>query len=391
MTALLNESFAAMDALIAVDPDSFSDQELHEMVVDTQRLVSRAAAVRARLMSVWDARRLWADDGSKAPWGRIARECSLHKITAKAEVRRARKLRSMPGTATALAEGKLSVDQADLLGLANQPAIAQLFAEEEQLLLNDVQSCRVTEAQRRVASWIEEAFERIGQDRGDRGHDRRCLYTARTFQGAIDVKGTLEPTAGTEFVNELERLEEQMFEADWAAARAEHGRNALPKHLPRTATQRRHDALIVMARRSRAMVPGSQHPRPLITVLAGYGAFSRICELADGTVVSPGQVVPLLAEADIERIVFDGPSRVIDVGVRRRFFTGALRRAIEVRDRYCQDPSGCDVPAARCHIDHKIPYSEGGLTTQENGRCACPVHNRQRVGQPDERPPPEDE
>jgi hypothetical protein len=108
------------------------------------------------------------------------------------------------------------------------------------------------------------------------------------------------------------------------------------------------------------------------------------CVQGTGTVVSPGQLVPLLGEADIERIVFDGPSRVIDVGVRRRFFTGALRRAIEVRDRHCQHESGC-------HIDHEIPYSEGGLTVQENGRCLCPVHNWQRVGRHDERPPPDDE
>jgi hypothetical protein len=49
--------------------------------------------------------------------------------------------------------------------------------------------------------------------------------------------------------------------------------------------------------------------------------------------------------------------------------TPGLRRAIEVRDRHCQHPSGCDVPAEECDIDHKVPYSEGGLTTQGNGRC----------------------
>ncbi len=90
-----------------------------------------------------------------------------------------------------------------------------------------------------------------------------------------------------------------------------------------------------------------------------------------------------LADADIERIVFEGPSRVIDVGVRRRFFTGALRRAIEVRDRHCTHPSGCDVPAEQCEIDHIEPYSRGGLTTQANGRCRCSVHNRQRSNRPD--------
>ena len=69
--------------------------------------------------------------------------------------------------------------------------------------------------------------------------------------------------------------------------------------------------------------------------------------------------------------------------MRRRFFTGALRRAIEVRDRQCTHPSGCDVPAEECEIDHIQPYSRGGLTTQANGRCRCSVHNRQRNNRPD--------
>ena len=97
-----------------------------------------------------------------------------------------------------------------------------------------------------------------------------------------------------------------------------------------------------------------------------------------GTVLRPGDVVPLLSEAEIERIVFDGKSRVIDVGRRTRFFRGALRRAIEVRDRTCQEPLGCDVPAEACDVDHIVPYTEGGETTQENGRCTCKSFNRRR-------------
>jgi 5-methylcytosine-specific restriction endonuclease McrA len=100
-------------------------------------------------------------------------------------------------------------------------------------------------------------------------------------------------------------------------------------------------------------------------------------------VLSPGELVPVLAGADVERIVFDGPSRVIDVG-EARFFRGALRRAIEVRDRHCQHESGCDVPAERCEVDHIVPAGEGGPTTQENGRLLCGFHNRRR----NERPPP---
>ena len=85
--------------------------------------------------------------------------------------------------------------------------------------------------------------------------------------------------------------------------------------------------------------------------------------------------MPLLSEAEFERIVYDPPNRRIEVSHRRRF-TGALRRVIEVRDRHCQHPAGCDVPAADCDVDHIIPHALGGPTCLCNGRLLCATHNR---------------
>ena len=62
---------------------------------------------------------------------------------------------------------------------------------------------------------------------------------------------------------------------------------------------------------------------------------------------------------------------------RKRSFTGALRRLIEVRDRLCYHEF-CDEAAHRCQADHVIPWSEGGMTAQWNGRLACGFHNRLR-------------
>ena len=119
-------------------------------------------------------------------------------------------------------------------------------------------------------------------------------------------------------------------------------------------------------------------PEPLFSVLVGYETFAGpICELANGTVVTPGSLAPWLTQAMIERVVFDSPSRVIDVGVRRRLFTGGLRRAIEVRDQECFHEF-CEERAADCQVDHIEPYGAGGRTVQHNGRAACPHHNRQR-------------
>jgi HNH endonuclease len=93
----------------------------------------------------------------------------------------------------------------------------------------------------------------------------------------------------------------------------------------------------------------------------------------------------LLDEALIERVVFDGPSRVIDLGRARRF-TGAVRRALEVRDRHCTHP-GCDLPTQRCQGDHIQPWSDGGPTTGDNGQLRCGHHNRWRWHHGDGDPP----
>jgi hypothetical protein len=87
--------------------------------------------------------------------------------------------------------------------------------------------------------------------------------------------------------------------------------------------------------------------------------------------------VPWLEDADVERAVFDGPSRVIDIGRRRRLFTGGLRRAIELRDRECFE-AACDERAEHSQADHIDLWSQGGPTTQTNGRIACAFHNRLR-------------
>ena len=133
--------------------------------------------------------------------------------------------------------------------------------------------------------------------------------------------------------------------------------------------------LRAMAERSAAKPADALEPRVLLHVLAGHESVVRMCELSTGQVVTPGEVLPLLDRADVERVIYDGPSKVIDIGVRRRLFTGATRTAVQLSDLSCQGPM-CEVRFDRCEVDHQVPFSEGGLTEQANGRCLCKYHHR---------------
>ncbi len=91
--------------------------------------------------------------------------------------------------------------------------------------------------------------------------------------------------------------------------------------------------------------------------------------------ISPQQLAGWLNAAMMETILFNGPRTIMSVP-HRRTFTGALRRAIEARDRHCQHSSGCDAPVERCDVDHIRPVAAGGITDQFSGRIECRPHNR---------------
>ena len=355
----------AIDGLLALDPHTFTDTNLHEVVVGLQSRSHRLAAARAKLTAAWDRRQIWADDGSRSPGHRLSREATMSVTSAKAEVRRARALCTMPATSAALAAGDLSPDHVDLLARANDGSRRVLFADHEAVLVEQCKRLRCADGAKVVEYWRCRADAEGCEDEARRRDDGRSASVAKTIDGMVDVRAWLDPVGGAAFKSELDRLERRLYVDDQKSGRV------------RTVCQRRADALVEMARRSRTARPGGLRPRPLISVLCGETSFTRMCELANGNVLTPGQIVPLLADADVEAILFDGADRIISVSRRRRF-TGALRRAIEVRDRHCQHPSGCDEPADRCDVDHIEPYAAGGVTSQENGKLECWPHNRKK-------------
>jgi hypothetical protein len=228
-----------------------------------------------------------------------------------------------------------------------------------------------------LAYWFQqEAEDRVEND-AEAQRAARKVHLSQSFEGMWFGDLTLDPISGTIVHGTLKVIEHELFEADWAEAKGRLGREPLVGELARTAAQRRSDALVEMAIRARTAPRGGRRPAPLFTVVIGYETFKgRLCELANRTVVTPGSLLPYLTEALIERIVMDGPSRVIDVG-EPRLFTGATRRAVQVLGEECFDRF-CEVPAEDCQVDHVIEHHRGGPTRTWNGRPACGYHNRRR-------------
>ena len=376
-TGVVEELSSVVDRLVEVEPAALRDRE---SVVGLHRQLERIAAVTTRAVAALDAAGEWAadEDGASSAAAWLTHECRMPSATARARVRLGRALRHLPVAEGAWLAGEVGEAQVGLLVRSRTPAREAALARDEEFLVSEAKRLRFRTFSKVLAYWRWRADPDGAEDEAAAQRERRGVHLSQSFGDMWFLDGVFDPLGGEIVARELRRLEDELFVADWSEAKARVGEGVRAGDLRRTPAQRRADALVEMATRSATAPPGGRRPEPLFTVLVGYETFAgTICELANGTMLSPGSVLPWLDRAWVERVVFEGPSRVIDVSVRQRLFSGATRRAIEVRDRECFQPS-CEIPAEHCEIDHIQPWAEGGRTTQGNGRPACAYHHRRR-------------
>jgi hypothetical protein len=379
---------AAVDALLAIDVGALGDEDLAAALVAVARQRARLEAAEAQLTAAWDARRGWAVDGARSGTAWLAWRCHLPRRDAHRQVRLARFVQGAPAVEAAWRAGEIGSAQVGLLARACTDRTEADFGRDEDVLVAAARELRFSELTKVVTYWAQHADPDGVEDRAARQRDRRRLHLSQTVDGTWVGDVLLDPLGGAAVAETLRSIEDELFAADRAEAVARLGEGATTADLARTPAQRRADALVEMAVRARTSPSDGRRPAPLFTVLVGYETFAgRICELANGTAVTPGALAPWISGADIERIVFEGRSRVVDVGAHTRFFVGADRRAIEVRDRTCYHPT-CE-QASHLQVDHIRPWAAGGATTIANGRLACGHHNRLRnqAGNAGDEPP----
>ena len=365
----------AIDELVEADPSVLADSE---SVLALYRQLSRLEAVASRATARWDADRVWEADKARSGPAWLARRTRLPKPTVARRVRLGRAVRKLPAAEEAWLAGDIDgAHVSTLVSHSSMAATSEAMVRDQELLVGQATRLRFDHFCKAMAYWEYRADPDKGEADFAKLHDERRADRGKTWKGHWHFNGWLDPIGGTVVDSVLQGVEDELFEADWAEAKQRLGREPAYSDLLRTAAQRRADALLEMALRAATAPADGRRPEPCFTVLIGEGRLDQLCELANGTVIPPGALVPWLDRAWLERVIFGSPSRVIDVGVRTRLFKGALRRAIQVRDRECFEDI-CDEPADRCQVDHIQPYEHGGETTQDNGRAACGFHNRLR-------------
>jgi hypothetical protein len=324
----------------------------------------------------------WALDGARSAAAWIAKKGNLLKSEARRLVRRGRALDHLPTASEAWRAGEIGAAHVDVLERIRNPRTQCRFEEDEAMLVDQARTLCPEDFGKAGDYWEQLADPDGTEESAEERRNRRDVYLVQAGDMWLG-KMTLDPISGAIFSDELKRLEQELFEEDWKEAGARLGHDPTVSDLSRTPSQRRADALVEMAKRSRTTPADGLPPRPLFSVMIDFPTLGgRVCELAQGMALTPGSLVPWLDRAVIERAVFEPPDRVL-VSEKARLFTGATRRGIQLRDRECTHPY-CDRPAQDCQVDHIQPYTDGGLTTLANGRLLCGFHNRLR----NQRPPP---
>ena len=369
------ENFAdALDKLIESGAENYGDGEsmaaLHEMQGRLESFVTEACAA-------FEVGEEWAAEGAKTAASWIATRCRVARPAAKARVRLGRTLRQLPEVAEAWRQGTIGSDQARAIAKARRHRTEAAMARDEAMLVAQAQELGFEDFNRVLEYWKQLADPEGAEACDEERKAARTVFLESSLGGMWLGQMTLDPISGSIVAAELNRLEHDLFEADCAQAKERLGRTGRIDELARTSGQRRADALVEMATRSRSAPAEGTRPAPLFSVLVGYETIrGRICELENGTVLAPSALDPWMDSAYFERALFTLGNRV-DVSVRSRLFTGGTRRAIELRDRMCTHPH-CFEPAETCQVDHIETWADGGLTTQENGRLLCGFHNRLR-------------
>jgi hypothetical protein len=405
-----------------------TESELDERVRALELLRRRVEAELALTIATAERRGAFLADGHRTMKGYLRATCNWSNSEVAVQRRLAHAADHVPGLAEALHAGRIGVPQASAVARVHRnPRVRQRLIEFAPTLLDLAELHCYDDFQ-----LVLQRFEMLADDDGAHRHRDEQMANRNVHVTTVGGALHLDAAGGDALVNdELEaifrRFCEHEFRKDAAVRRAEHGDDAAGQPLARTHQQRSYDAFVELVRRANAdldTVPGApKSPDPLVNVvvdsrtwslvladaglapghdLAGEpidpftglpagierdllgdlladpdGFASMRCETSKGTLLHPHDVLRAALAGHVRRVIVDARSVPIDLGRRRRLFTGPARDAAKLLVRRC-DHAGCDLPEDVCEVDHVVEWADLGATDQDNAAVECGHHNRQK-------------
>ena len=276
----------------------------------------------------------------------------------------------LPVVAAAQAAGVLDPRHAEVITDTLRALPAAVAAERGP----EVAERLVTEAARydparlaTLARRIVDALDPDGTPGRDADHERRRELTlTRRRDGSGLLTGRLTPECLAVWETILDTLSAPAPAADGTPD-------------PRTAGQRRHDALHDAGLRLlRADLPDTGGaPVTVLVTMTVSDLETRLGQAttAHGGTLSIAAALRLAADADVIPVVLGDGGGVLGYGRARRCASPAQRLALAARDKGCTFP-GCDVPPTWTQVHHMQPWADGGRTDLDTLCLLCGHHHR---------------
>jgi hypothetical protein len=316
-------------------------------------------------------------------------------------VRRARTVNDHPAVGDALAATRIGTAQADRLARAAQHRRAgHRFGEFVDQLLGHAEHLEYADFDTVVSR-----FEMFADMEGAFGDDEfqfgeRSASVAAVGSGVSVAAHGGAPLQAGEMIAVFKLAEQDEFDRDCSARKAEHGDAAKDHPLPRTTQQRKFDAMHSIFMAYVTKPANGVRPEPLVNIVVdpvtagellhdhGFTDTAEVftdgndddlahrrCETSTGIVVHSDIALQALLTGHVRRVVVDSAGVITDMGRRSRLFTGRMRDAAKLLVRSCSF-NGCSVLAELCEVDHLKEFSQGGETEVGNGGPECGSHNR---------------
>jgi Domain of unknown function (DUF222) len=365
----------AVEECLSVSLWARSPEELVEYLDRVQVVAQRVAALRLALVREVDARGVAVAQGAPSTLAWLRDRLRISGGEAKRCVSLARAMDQLPVLAEALACGAVNADQAQIVAATVERTPGSVKTDSEACLVGYADTFPPKELGRLAERILEHVAPEVAEGRDEaevaaaenRAFGRRELHVSDVDgTSRVRIGGWLDREGAAHLRAALDPL-----------MRPCPGEDGLDR---RTPEQRRADALVEVCRLANACgeLPDNGGDRPQVVVtmdLDRLTARRGAGRLDDGGNLSPESVRRLACDAGVVPAVLDGAGQVLDVGRERRLFTGALRRALVLRDQGCAFPA-CDRPPTWCQAHHAKHWIDGGSTDQDNGVLLCGYHHR---------------